>query len=364
MQSKEFFSALDAMALEKGLTTEEIVKDLEEALAPAMKKVSGEAKNMRVELDAEKGTIRLFSYQTVVEDYYDEMDFDKEITLEDAQRVRKDAKVGDVISQEENIKDFGRVAAITVKQVLQQKGRERVRNATMAEISAHEDKIVTAMVRKQDGEKYYLEIPESKIEGVLDERNSIKGQNFKPGDFIKVYIPTVKNMEDRSEILVSRVNPNFVRKLFELEVPEIEKGEIEIKSIAREAGYRTKIAVATEIMNLDPVGACVGAKGVRINNVLREIAPEKIDIIPWSEDPLEFVSAAISPSPVLRVEALAEEKHARVIVPNDKLSLAIGKQGMNVRLAAKLTGWRIDVKSEDKAREEDASFAYELNLGE
>jgi N utilization substance protein A len=392
MISKEFFSALDAMAAERGMEVSEIIADLELALSAAFRKAHGEAMNARVVLNPEKTTIRVYSYKTVVADedekydseveqetdkqaQFDEQgeikpreacfDYDKFITLTEAREIKKTVKVGDVLEQEENVKDFGRVAAVAVKQVLNQKIKERDKAAAQQEISARQDQIITAMVKKYDGGKYLLEIPGSTLEGLLDERNNIAGQNFKSGDFIKVYVPKLR--EDSSisgDIFVTRTRPEFVRALFSLEVPEIERGEVNVKSIAREAGYRTKIAVASTIANIDPIGSCVGAKGARINNILNEIKPEKIDIIPWSEDPLEFIASSLSPAPVLRVEANEEEKRVRVVVPNDKLSLAIGKAGMNVRLAAKLTGWKIDVKSEEKANEEDAAFVEEFTFGE
>ena len=367
MVSKEFFSALDQIAQERNVAVDVIVKDMEEALSVAYRKIYGEAKSARVELNFEKKSIQAYSYMTVVadedEDPEKEFDWDKEIRLSEAQEIKKSYKIGDVIETKENLKDFGRVAAITIKQVMSQKTRERARAAAMEEITARQDQIITAKVTKIDRDITHLEIPGSNLEGILNTRNSIPGQNFKIGDFLKVYIPQIRPDDNRGEIYVTRSSPQFVRALFDLEVPEIGRGEVTVKAIAREAGYRTKICVHSEIANIDPIGACVGAKGSRINNILSEIQNEKIDLIPWSEDPLEFIASALSPAPVLRVEASEADRAARVIVPNDKLSLAIGKSGMNVRLAAKLTGWRIDVKSEDSAAEEDAAFSEEFTLG-
>jgi N utilization substance protein A len=331
--------------------------------------------NAKVVLNPDAKTIRVYSFKTVVADEDEKpdsdeegfvpFDYDKLITLTEAKEIKKTAKVGDEIEQEEDVKDFGRVAAVAVKQVLNQKIKERDKQVAQAEISAREDQIITAMVKKYDGGKYLLEIPGSTLEGLLDERNNIVGQNFKSGDFIKVYVPKLREDSGLSgDIFVTRTRAEFVRALFALEIPEIERGEVEVKAIAREAGYRTKIAVVSTIANIDPVGSCVGARGSRINNILNEIRPEKIDIIPWSEDPLEFIVSSLSPATVLRVEANEEEKRARVIVPNDKLSLAIGKAGMNVRLAAKLTGWKIDVKSEETASKEDAAYVEEFTFGE
>jgi N utilization substance protein A len=367
MISKEFFTALDQFAAERNVTRDQIVKDMEEALSIAYRKMNGEAKSARIELNFDKKTIEAYSYVTVVADEDEnpdkEFDWDKEIRLSEAQEINKKYKIGDIIETKENLKDFGRVAAITIKQVMTGKTRERARAAAIEEITARQDQIVTAKISKMDNDIIHLEIPGSSLGGVLNARNSIPGQHFKVGDFLKVYIPKIASDDNRGEIYVTRSSPQFVRALFDLEVPEIASGEVQIKAIAREAGYRTKICVHSEIANIDPVGACVGAKGSRINNILAEIQNEKIDIIPWSDDPLEFIASSLSPAPVLRVEANEQDKAARVIVPNDKLSLAIGKSGMNVRLAAKLTGWRIDVKSEERAAQEDAQYTEEYHIG-
>jgi N utilization substance protein A len=366
MISKDFFTALDAMAAERGVDAKQIIKDMEEALSVAFRRMYGEAKAARVELNFDKKTISAYSFMTVVPDETDdpdaEIDWDKQIRLSEAQEINKKYKVGDVIETEENLKDFGRVAAITIKQVLSGKSRDRARAAALEEISSRQDSIVTAKITKVDKDMVHLEIPGSSLEGILNGRSSIPGQVYKVGSFLKVYVPKIYADDRRAEIYVTRSSPQFVRALFELEVPEIGRGEVIIKSIAREAGYRTKLCVHSEIANIDPVGACVGAKGCRINNILSEIQNEKIDIIPWSDDPLEFIASAVSPAPVTRVE-MNGENTARVVVPDNKLSLAIGKSGMNVRLAAKLTGWRIDIKSEGKAAEEDAAYVEEFTLG-
>ena len=359
LQSKEFFAALDQMAGERNMTQEEIQKDIEEAMGPAIKKVLGEGANIRLELNYAKNQLRAFMFKNIVEDVED---WDKEISLEEAQEIDPKYKAGDIYETELKLKDFGRVFAITMKQVLNQKTRDRARDKALEEINARADQIVTAKITKIDRDIIILEIPGSNLEGILNMRGQIPGQVHKEGDFIKVYINPVVD-DRRGEIYVTRSSPQFVRALFDLEVPEMARGEVVVKAIAREAGYRTKICVTSEAENVDAIGSCVGAKGSRIQNVLAEIAPEKIDLIPWSDDPLEFIAAALSPSPVLRVEANEAEQRVRVIVPNDKLSLAIGRSGMNVRLAAKLTGWKIDVKSEEKAAAEDAANAENFNLG-
>lgn len=373
MVSKEFFAALEVLVAERGIKEEFFLESLEAALTAAFRKMHGEAMNARVKLLPEKNEIKVWSYKTVVENDIDIepdengeggfiFDPDKMLTLEEAHEIDKKYKIGDVIEQEEDPKDFGRVAALTVKQVVTQKIRDAQRQQAVDEISARQDQIVTVRVAKIDKGIMHLEIPGSSLEGVLNEKNQIPGQTFKVGDFLKVYIHKLKEDDKRGEIYVTRTSPQFVRALFDLEIPEIGKGEVVVKAIAREAGYRTKICVHSEVANIDPVGACVGNKGSRINNVLAELGSEKIDIIPWSEDPLEFVASSLAPATVIRIEANEAEKSCRVIVPNDKLSLAIGKSGMNVRLAARLTGWKIDVKSEESALKEDSKFAEEYKF--
>jgi len=374
IKSKEFFAAFDQIMQERGLKQEEIISDIQDAMIPALKKVLGEGAQIRLELNFDKSTIRAFMFKEVVEDVED---WDKQISLEEANddeseeveffmekssKSKKAFKVGDIIENELNLKKFGRVFAITMKQVLSQKTRERARAHALEEINARAEQIITARVTKVERDMCALEIPGSNLEGVLNQRGQISGQIHNVGDFLKVYVNPV-NDDRRGEIYVTRSTPQFIRAMFDLEVPEIGRGEVIVKAIAREAGYRTKLCVTSETPNVDPIGACVGMKGSRIQNILAEIGPEKIDLIPWSEDPLEFIAAALSPSPVLRVEAVEGEQRARVVVPNDKLSLAIGKGGMNVRLAAKLTGWKIDVKSEDKANKDDTSFSEEFTLG-
>ncbi|MCL2846922.1 MAG: transcription termination factor NusA [Firmicutes bacterium] len=358
-QSKEAFAALNQMAGERNMTREEIKATLEEAMVPALKKIYGEGSNVRLELNYDRNQVRCFEFKHIVEDVED---WDSQISLEEAQEINPKLKVGDILENEINLKEFGRVFAITMKQVLNQKARDRARDKALEEINARADQIVTAKINKIDRDTYYLEIPGSNLEGILNMRGQIPGQVHKEGDFLKVYINPVVD-DRRGEIYCTRSSPQFVRALFDLEVPEIGREEVIVKAIAREAGYRTKICVHSEVPNIDPIGSCVGNKGSRIQNVLAEIGPEKIDLIPWSDDPLEFIAASLSPSPVLRVEANEAEQRARVIVPNDKLSLAIGRSGLNVRLAAKLTGWKIDVKSEEKAAQEDADNMESFTLG-
>ena len=366
MISKDFFAALDMMAQERNMDREQIIANLENSMVAAFKRIHGEAMNARIKLIPDKNQIKIWSYKTVVadeEENNEEFDYDKFLTLSEAQEIKKTYKIGDVVEQEEDPKDFGRVAALTVKQVMQQKTRDMQRQQAVDELTARQDQIISCRVTKIDRGILHLEIPGSNLEGILNEKNQIPGQVFKVGDFLKVYIHKMNPDDKRGEVYATRTSPQFVRALFDLEIPEIGKGEVVVKAIAREAGYRTKICVHSEVANIDPIGACVGNKGSRINNVLSEITNEKIDIIPWSEDPLEFIASSLSPATVIRIEANEEDKTCRVIVPADKLSLAIGKSGMNVRLAARLTGWKIDVKSEENALKEDEGYAEEFHIG-
>ena len=360
IQSKEFFAARDMLCEERGITHEEFQQNFEESIVPALKKMYGEGSIVRVEFNEEKKQIKVFASKKVVEEVED---WDTEISESEAKDIDEKYVVGDVVETQLNLKEFGRVAAITIKQMMTQKSREKARNQALEEINARQNQIVTAKIKKMDRDNFILEIPGSTLEGVLGGRGQIPGQVHKIGDFIKVFINPVID-DRRGEIMTTRTSPQFIKALFDLEVPEIARGEVEVKSIAREAGYRTKICVAATVPNVDPVGACVGNKGSRIQNILAELGGEKVDLIPYSEDHLEFIASSLSPAPVLKVdESTSEEKRVRVVVPNDKLSLAIGKSGMNVRLAAKLTGWKIDVLSEDKAAAQDAEFSEDVVLG-
>lgn len=354
MISKDLFAALDSLEAERGINKEFFIQSLESALTAAYKKEHGEGMNAKVVLIPDKNQIKIFSYKTVVESDKEELDFDKEIPLDEAQEIKKSYKIGDVVETEEDTKSFGRVAALTALGVVRQKMKDYDRQVAANEISQREEQIVTVLVRRVDRGVAYVEIPGSTLEGILTEKSQIPGEQIKGGDRIKVYIQKMRE-SSRGEIAVSRSVPNFIKGLFMLEVPELSTGDVVVKGIVREPGYRTKIAVASANPNLDAVGAMVGNRGSRISTVLAEISGEKIDVIEWSEDPLEFIASSLNPSPVLRVEANDSDKSSRVIVPNDKLSLAIGKQGQNVRLASRLTGWKIDVKSESKAAEEDSA---------
>lgn len=358
MINKDFFLALDELEKQKKIDKDAFVEALEAALTSAYKKSYGEAKSALVKLDPEKNTIRIYSYKTIVDEVEDP---DKQISLEDAQKIKKSYAVGDNIVTEETPKSFGRIAAQTAKNVIVQKLKDYEKQIALSELSEKEDELLTTVVKRIDNGVVYVQITGSHSEGIMLESDQIPGEKFHEGDRIKVYVKKIKEGMRGLQIQVSRANVGFVRKLFELEVPEIAAGDVVIKSIAREAGARTKVAVYSEKPNVDAVGACVGNRGVRINTIVSELNGEKIDLVAYSEDPLEYIARALSPAKILSVETNESLKASRVIVPDDKLSLAIGKSGQNVRLAARLTGWKIDVKSESKANaEENKDVEYEL----
>ncbi len=349
MVNKDFFKALEELEQEKKIDSATFVEALETALTSAYKKMYNEAKSARVVLNPEKNTIRIYSYKTVVEEVSDP---DKEISLADAKKDKKSSKVGDIVSVEESTKEFGRIAAQTAKQVVMQKLRELERETAVSELSKREDEILTSVVTRIDGDNVYVQLPGTSSEGVMMKNDQIPTDNFKVNDRVKVYVKKIKESFYGPQIQVSRSNIGFVRKLFELEIPEIASGDVKIKNIARDAGNRTKVAVYTEKPNIDPIGACVGNRGTRIATIISELNGEKIDLIEYSDDPLDYIARALSPAKVLSVETNDSLNTSQVIVPDDKLSLAIGKGGQNVRLAAKLTGWKIDVKAESAVKTE------------
>ncbi len=367
INSKDFFIALDLLEKEKKIDKEFFIAALESALTSAYKKNFGEAKSATVKLNPEKNTIKVLAYKTVVDEVEDP---DKEISLQDAKQIKSSYKVGDMVSEEVTPKSFGRIAAQTARQVVMQKLREAERDNISMELSSKSDNLTTAIVRRMDIKNVYVELSGMDTEGVMMPNDQIPGETFSVGDRIKVCIKKVRETNYGSQVQVTRTNVSFVKRLFELEVPEIENGDIEIKNIVREPGVRTKIAVFSKDKNVDPVGVCVGSHGTRINSILNELKVEKVDIIPYSEDNFEYIASALSPAEVVSVEINEAEKSAKVVVPDNKLSLAIGKEGLNVRLAAKLTGWKIDVKSESKAEKDgketlteiDSSFDKESDL--
>lgn len=360
MINKDFFLALDELEMQKKINKEQFIEALETALTSAYKKMYGEAKNALVKLNPEKNTIKIYSYKKVVEE---PEDMDKEISLEEARKLKKSYQIGDSVVEEESTKEFGRIAAQTAKQVVMQKLKEIERQIAVDELSEKEDELLTTVVKRIENGVVYVQIAGSHSEGVMLESDQIPGEKFHEGDRIKVYVKRIKDSFRGPQIQVSRSNIGFVRKLFELEIPEIESGEVIIKNIARDPGNRTKVAVYSEKPNVDAVGACVGNRGVRINTIVSELNGEKIDLVLYSDDPLEYIARALSPAQIISVETNDSLKASRVIVPANKLSLAIGKSGQNVRLAARLTGWKIDVKPETevaKEEEKPAEVEYEL----
>ena len=362
MVNKDFFKALEELESEKKIDKDTFIATLETALTSAYKKMYGEAKSAMVKLYPERNTIRIYSYKTVVSEVEDP---DKEISLAEAKLNKKSSKVGDIVAVEESTKDFGRIAAQTAKQVVMQKLREMERQTAVSELSEKEDELLTTIVKRIDGENVYVQIPGTNTEGVMMKNDQIPGDKFNVGDRVKVYVKKIKDSFNGPQIQVSRSNIGFIRKLFELEIPEIASGDVKIKNIARDAGNRAKVAIYTERPNVDAIGSCVGNRGVRINTIVNELNGEKIDLVEYSEDPLEYIARSLSPAKVLSVETNDSLNMSQVIVPDDKLSLAIGKGGQNVRLAARLTGWKIDVKPESyikpaETRTENEEVEYEL----
>ncbi len=374
MINKDFFAALEDLEREKGIDQSVFIKALETALASACKKNYGVAADVTVKLNPEKATIRVFMYKTVVEEVADP---DKEMTLAEAQELKKGYKLGDQVLTEINPRDFGRIAAQTAKQVVMNHLHQAEKDMTYNQFVEKENELLVGIVsRVKDDGTLFVEIGKNQMEGILLSADQIQSERFNPGDKIKVYVKKVKENLKGPQVLLSRTSIGFIKRLFENEVPEIRSGIVEIKAIVREPGFRTKMSVWSNDPEIDPVGACVGNRGVRVNAIVNEIGGEKIDIIPWSSDILDYIARALSPAKVLMVQADESTKEAKVIVPDDKLSLAIGKEGQNARLAARLTNWKIDVKSyttalqmglfdnddeEDESREDETEIANEIS---
>ena len=346
MINKDFFQALDELESEKKINKEQFIETLEAALTSAYKRMYGEAKSALVKLNPEKNTIKIYSYKTVVEEVED---FDKEISLEDAKKIKSSYKLGDTILQEESTKAFGRIAAQTAGQVVMQRLKELERQIATSEMSEKEDELLTAVIKRIDQGIVYVQIAGSHTEGVMLEKDQLPNDKYAVGDRIKVYVKKIKDGYSGPQIQVSRSNANFVKKLFELEVPEVQNGEVIIKNVARDPGNRSKVAVYAEKANVDALGACVGLRGQRINSISAELNDEKIDLVEYTDDILEYIAAALSPASVLSVETNESLRASRVVVPDNQLSLAIGRGGQNVRLASRLTGWKIDIKPESEA---------------
>lgn len=348
MINKDFFLALDELEKTKNISKEFFIEALEDALVAAYKKNFGEGKAVEVRLNPDRNTIRVIAYKTIVDEVTDP---DTQISLLEAKEIKKSYKVGDLVSEEVTPKDFGRIAAGTAKQVVTQRLREAERSAAYKELEEKMEQLVTGIVRRIENGTVYIELATSQVEGVLMPNDQIPGESYNVNDRVKVYVKKLRENMRGTQAIVSRTCTGFVRRLFEAEVPEIVAGLVSIKSIVREAGYRTKLAVHNEDKTIDALGACVGNRGTRVNAIISELGGEKIDIIEYSEDPFEYIARALSPAKVLEVQVNDELHSSLAIVPDDKLSLAIGKSGQNVRLASKLTGWRIDVKSESQYAE-------------
>ena len=332
---------------ERGINKEYLLESLESALVTAYKRNFDSAENVKVTMDAETGDIKVYSLKEVVEEVENEM---LQISIEEAKKKDKKINLGDTLQLEIIPRNFGRIAAQTAKQVIVQKIREAERNMIYTEYNDRKGEIVSGLVQKSEGGTVVLDL--GKLEGIMLVKDQIPTENYKVNDKVRAYVVSVeKGIKGAPQVLVSRSHPDFVRKLFEFEIPEIYEGLIEIKSVSRDAGSRSKVAVYSTNENIDPVGSCVGQKGIRIQNIINELKGEKIDVIEWDEDPAVFISAALLPAQVMAVDIKEEEKFAQVIVPDDQLSLAIGKSGQNARLAAKLTNWKIDIKSESQFRE-------------
>ena len=345
--NSEFINAIGDLERERGISSQILFDAIEAALITAFKKNFESNANVRVSMDRENGDIHVFAQRTVVEEVEDP---DLQISLEDAKEINKKYDIGDIVENEVTPRNFGRIAAQTAKQVVIQRIREAERDVTFNQYLGKEGDIVNGLVTTQD--KRGLVVNIGKTEALILSQELIPGETFKVGDRVKAYITKVEKSLKGPQVFISRTHPGLVKRLFELEVPEIYEGIIEIVSVAREAGSRTKMAVMTKMENIDPVGSCVGPKGTRVQNIINELHGEKIDIIEWSPNYAQYIASALNPAEVLAVDVSEEEKTAKVVVPDNQLSLAIGKEGQNARLAARLTGFKIDIKSETQIKNE------------
>lgn len=342
----ELVGALNELEKERGISKEILFEAIEAALVSAYKKYHGNTLNIRVDIAEKTGQIRVFARKDVVDEVLDEAN---EISLEEAQAIDPSYELDDIVEIEVTPKDFGRIAAQTAKQVVIQRIREAERALIYEEFSNRKDDIMTGIVQRHEHRNVIIDL--GKVEAVLPPSEQVQRDNYQRGNRLKVYIADVKKTTKGPQVYVSRSHPGLLKRLFELEVPEIHDGIVEIKAIAREAGNRSKIAVYSSDRNVDPVGACVGPRGMRVQTIVDELGGEKIDIVAWDPQPDRFIANALSPSKVVRVIIDPFEKSARAVVPDHQLSLAIGKEGQNARLAARLTGWKIDIKSETQMRE-------------
>ncbi|MGL4337656.1 MAG: transcription termination factor NusA [Turicibacter sp.] len=346
MKTKEFFIALDLLEKEKGIPKAYIIEAFEHALISAYKKNFNQATNVKVEINEDLGTVKLYTQKVVVDEEVTR--FHEQMSLEEAHLINPHYQVGDIINFEITPKDFGRIATQTAKQVIKQRIRQAERDNLFQEFKDREGEIVTGTVVKDDGKHVFIDL--GKIEALLPIREIMNPEELKPNSRIKVYISKIEAKTKGPIVYVSRKDPNLIKRLFELEVPEIYDGTVEIIAVARDAGDRTKICVSSDDANVDPVGACVGPSGQRVQNIVDELNGEKIDIIQYSKEPELLVANALSPAQVTKVVVDEAKKATLVLVPDTQLSLAIGKRGQNARLAAQLTGWKIDIKPESEAK--------------
>ena len=347
IDNKELILALEELENERGIKKQYMLEAIEAALLTAYKRNFDALDNVKVVMDKQTGATYVYSIKEVVEKANDSA---QEINLEDARKINKTLDLGDKVEVEIVPKDFGRIAAQTAKQVIIQKIREAERNVMFEEYSDRKGEIVSGIIQKADRGSVVVDL--GKVEGIMPVKEQVPTEKYKVNDKIKAYVSEVQRGEKGSlQVIISRTNPDFVRKLLEFEIPEIYEGLIEIKSVSRDPGSRSKVAVYSQDKNIDPVGSCVGQRGIRIQNIINELNGEKIDVIEWSQDPSTFIAAALLPAKIMAVDIKKEEKFAQVIVPDEELSLAIGKAGQNARLAAKLTNWKIDIKSESQFRE-------------
>lgn len=342
----EFIQALAQIEKEKGISKEVLIEAIENSLITACKNNFGAAMSVKVDIDRLSGDVHVYAEKEIVEEVESEQ---TEMTLKEAILIDPRFEIGDIAQVEITPKNFGRIAAQKAKQVVVQKIREAEREVLFGQYITKEKEVITGIIQRSVKNNVVVNL--GKIDAMMTEKEQVAGETFKLNERVKVYVLEVKDSTKGPKIYVSRTHPELVKRLFEQEVPEVHDGIVEIKSISREAGSRTKIAVHSKNSDVDPVGSCVGHNGARVGIIVSELKGEKIDIIPWNEDPVKFISAALSPSKVVKVAVNLAEKSAKVVVPDYQLSLAIGKEGQNARLAAKLTGFRIDIKSETQAKE-------------
>jgi len=353
--NSELITALKMLEKEKGIDAEALIESVEIAMVSAYKKARpfGDAATVQVHMDRTTGALRCYLVKKVVEDVYDNL---LEISLEDARAIRPDAELDETVEVEDTPEKYGRISAQTARQVIMQRLREAEKGKVYSEYADKEGELMSGVVQREENGYVYVTLDGNNTEGVIPPKEQINGEHYMKGARVRVYVSEVKKAQSGSNVnvIVSRTHPQLVKRLFELEVPEIANGTVVIKSISRDAGSRTKIAVASEDPNVDPLGACVGPKGMRVANIVNELNDEKIDIIKWSEDPQTYIANALSPSKVLfvSIDETEPKKKATAIVPDGQLSLAIGKRGQNAMLCARLTGWNIDIKPESSVDKE------------